>query len=209
MKHCNDPDASIDALWQYCIEEYQSSNPIVKKLLSNFFASLENRIEKWPSNDSVLEVGCGAGMSTLRLLPTISPRYFEASEFDSRYVKKMIQENVPFTVKQESVYSLERADNSFDHLIMLEVLEHLENPQLALENLFRVAKKSVLISVPHEPIWCMANLIRGKYMSKMGNTPGHINHWTYFSFKKLLSQFGDVQFISTPFPWLIAEVRKH
>lgn len=114
--------------------------------------------------------------------------------------------NVPFIVKQESVYALDRADGSFDHIIMLEVLEHLEFPEKALSELFRVAKKSVLLSVPHEPFWCSANFVRGKYWSSWGNTPGHINHWTFFSLKRLLSKYGKIKVLSTPFPWLVVEV---
>lgn len=40
-------------------------------------------------------------------------------------------------------------DNAFDIVTALDVLEHLDNPHSALQELFRVAKKSVLISLPN------------------------------------------------------------
>jgi ubiquinone/menaquinone biosynthesis C-methylase UbiE len=42
--------------------------------------------------------------------------------------------------------------NSFDTVLMIEVLEHLPEPISALREAFRVAKKNVLISVPNTDV---------------------------------------------------------
>jgi ubiquinone/menaquinone biosynthesis C-methylase UbiE len=42
--------------------------------------------------------------------------------------------------------------NSFDTVLMIEVLEHLPEPIIALREAFRVAKKNVLISVPNTDV---------------------------------------------------------
>jgi 2-polyprenyl-3-methyl-5-hydroxy-6-metoxy-1,4-benzoquinol methylase len=126
------------------------------------------------------------------------------SEYDKRYVQKMKETNFSIPFIQESVYSLKRDDKSFDSIVMLEVLEHLENVELALRELTRVSRKYVVISVPHEPVWRILNLIRGKYVKYLGNTPGHINHWNPMTLKSLLSKYGKVKNIYLPLPWIIA-----
>ena len=40
-------------------------------------------------------------------------------------------------------------DNAFDIVVALDVLEHLDNPHQALQELYRVAHKTVLISLPN------------------------------------------------------------
>ena len=57
---------------------------------------------------------------------------------------------------------------------MLEVLEYLGNPKVALQELFRVYCKYVLISVPYESLWSILNILRGKYVKCLGNTLGYI-----------------------------------
>ena len=83
----------------------------------------------------------------------------------------------------------------------IEVLEHVPEPEATLSEMARVARRHLLVSVPREPMWRMLNLARGAYLREMGNTPGHINHWSKVSFHSLLSRYGAVQEVRTPFPW--------
>ena len=36
----------------------------------------------------------------------------------------------------------------------------------------------LLVSVPREPLWRALNVARGAYLRELGNTPGHVNHWS-------------------------------
>ncbi len=190
-------------MWNRCAEEYKSSNPITKYLLSNFYDKISEIAKVLKKTDRVLEVGCGAGESSLKISKMLAGRYFEVSEVDTRYVSKLKEDNFPIKVTRESVYKMDRDDNEFDCLFMLEVLEHLEQYELALKELFRVSKRHVIISVPNEPLWRILNLCRGKYISALGNTPGHINHFTVSRLKKLISRYGKVEKVYTPIPWII------
>ena len=44
----------------------------------------------------------------------------------------------------------------------------------------------ILLSVPKEPIWRICNMARGKYWKDLGNTPGHIQHWTKKKFCRMV-----------------------
>jgi len=102
---------------------------------------------------------------------------------------------------------MHRSDNEFDSILLLEVLEHLEDPAAALREIFRVARHSVVVSVPNEPLWRILNFMRGKYWSDWGNTPGHINHWSRAEFISLISQFGEIISVHSPKPWTIIHAK--
>ena len=47
-------------------------------------------------------------------------------------------------------------------------------------------------------------MARGKYISSLGNTPGHIQHWSKRSFLNMLNKYVDIVEVLTPLPWTIA-----
>ena len=72
----------------------------------------------------------------------------------------------------------------------------------------RVARGGhLLVSVPREPLWRGLNMARGAYIKDLGNTPGHLNHWSRKAFVELLSRHGTVEEIRSPFPWTMLLVR--
>jgi len=58
-------------------------------------------------------------------------------------------------IKKENIEKLSFKDKSFDVVMCLEVLEHTENPLKAIDELKRVAKKQIIISVPYEPFFTL------------------------------------------------------
>nr|WP_256444588.1 methyltransferase domain-containing protein [Aquihabitans sp. G128] len=98
--------------------------------------------------------------------------------------------------------------DTFDLVLAIEVLEHVPYPELALSELHRVARRDVVVSVPREPIWSAANLARGKYLKDLGNTPGHINHWSKKGFAELVGRRFDVRAVHSPFPWTMVAAAK-
>ena len=65
----------------------------------------------------------------------------------------------------------------------------------------------MLVSVPREPLWRGLNMARGAYLRDLGNTPGHLNHWSKREFAGLLRRYGEVVELRSPFPWTMALVR--
>ena len=105
-------------------------------------------------------------------------------------------ENLPF------------ADGEFALASAIEVLEHVPDPADTVAEMARVARGGhVLVSVPREPLWRGLNMARGAYLKDLGNTPGHVNHWSKRSFVELLSRHGEVVEARSPFPWTMLLVR--
>jgi hypothetical protein len=93
--------------------------------------------------------------------------------------------------------------DSADCILCLEVLEHLEDPQLALQKLRALQAQHYIFSVPQEPVWRILNCLRGRYLSSFGNTPGHLQHWSRRQFVQLISQHFRVEKTVGPFPWTV------
>ena len=55
--------------------------------------------------------------------------------------------------------------------------------------------------MPFEPIWRIGNMARGRYLRDLGNTPGHVNHWTNRGFTTLVGTHFEVVDRATPLPW--------
>lgn len=183
-------------------------------LLDNYFKSVGKLLKKIGKKEiqgfKVLEVGCGAGYSTKRIRSMLPKGVdFSASDFEKENVAEA-KENLgeAFVVTEEDIYNLERKDKSIDLIFLLEVMEHLQSPNDALAELKRVGKKYVIIGVPREPIWRILNMLRLKYWSSLGNTPGHIQHWSKTSLLKFLKSRGfEVVAVENPLPWSIVLVR--
>lgn len=184
--------------------KYTSSGRIGNRLVHRFFDSVIAMMRSRKEPGSVLEIGAGPGFSTARIAAALPERVrFEASEFDAELAQSARGRNPRVPISQESIYELNRADGSFDMVVCLEVLEHLEDPVSALRELHRVSRRDVILSVPREPLWCWLNMMRGKYLTSGGNTPGHIQHWSKSAFAHFVGTCFSVQSVATPLPWTV------
>ena len=191
-------------------EKYTNSNIIAKGLLKSFFKKIE-KISYPIKNEvsTILEIGCGHGYSTYELSKIFDKSLFEASDVNPELVQDAKTRNPTIKISEESAYDLNRHDESFDLVILLEVLEHLSNPDQALRELSRVSKKYCIISVPDEPLWRILNMIRGSYWPEFGNTPGHINHWSKNEISRLVGKYFKIMKVVTTMPWTLLLARKY
>jgi hypothetical protein len=95
-----------------------------------------------------------------------------------------------------------------DLALCVEVLEHLDQPDLALERIAAASSDYVVVSVPWEPYFRLGNLLRGKYLTNWGNHPEHVQQFSPESLRDLLAQHLSSVGVDTCFPWLIATARK-
>ncbi len=107
-----------------------------------------------------------------------------------------------------SIYDLDPAADSAQLVVCCEVLEHLEQPEQALQKLAALANPHLILSVPREPLWSILNMARGKYWGALGNTPGHLQRWSQRRFVALVSRFVDVEEVRSPLPWTMLLARR-
>jgi 2-polyprenyl-3-methyl-5-hydroxy-6-metoxy-1,4-benzoquinol methylase len=189
-------------------DKYGSTNPAVRRMMAGFERTLEELFAT-AEPKSLLDVGCGEGvlvhkwaqeLGEARVVgidleePSIQAGWEQRQAKNLEY-KVMRAENLPFS------------DSEFDLVTAIEVLEHVPDPEHTLAEMARCAERHLLVSVPREPLWRMLNMARGAYWSELGNTPGHLNHWSKRSFSQLLSRYGEVAETRSPFPWTMLLVR--
>ena len=184
-------------------DKYSSSNLILSRLVREFDRSLSEFVAI-ANPGEIHEVGCGEGYWVLKWIELgINAR---GSDFSNQVInlardnakQKSISED---TFSTKSIYELTPGEDNADLIVCCEVLEHLEHPEDALRALQQVVDNYLIVSVPREPIWRVLNFMRGKYIGSLGNTPGHLQHWSTPGFNKLLSKYFIVESTKTPFPW--------
>lgn len=182
-------------------DKYHTRNPIARRLMRGFLNSVTTMFQS-VRPCRVLEVGCGEGHLSNHLLNSVSSiTHIEACDLSLDRVVNEYRSRISFRVG--SAYDLTYPSGSFDLVACCEVLEHLEDPEAAMKELARVAKGFVLVSTPREPIWRILNLARGKYWSSLGNTPGHIQHFSSRSLIALLETHLKIIEIRQPLPWTV------
>ncbi len=192
--------------------KYNSKNPIIKGLMDNYSKSLYSLLSEIVDIQNILEIGAGEGYWTEKLaikFPNTKISSSDISNLEHEIRKENLSNIKNIDVIKADATKLKFKDESYDFVICLEVLEHIPNWQKAMEEISRVNKGYALFSVPNEPIWSFLNLLRGKYISRLGNTPDHVNKWSPTSFTKMLKDYGyRIRYIRTPLPWTMILVEK-
>lgn len=192
-------------------DKYGSRNPIVKWMMAGFESALSELVDI-ASPTEIHEIGCGEGYWVMRW--TELGMAARGSDF-STHVIELARENAvgrgraPAHFEVRSIYDMEAGRDSADLIVCCEVLEHLEHPEAGLRALQRVIGRHLIVSVPREPLWCALNLTRGKYIANLGNTPGHVQHWSKVGFVSLVSKYFNVVEVRSPLPWTMLLCRPH
>ncbi|PIE34100.1 MAG: methyltransferase type 11 [Ilumatobacter coccineus] len=184
-------------------DKYGSTNPIERRLMSGFFTAFDRMLDGLTPRH-ILEVGAGEGHITSLLIERFPDAEVSGIDLpDDDLAAIWAEAKLPITFGD--VTALDYDDHSIDLIIGMEMLEHVTDPQRALAEIARVAADTVIVSVPREPIWRIGNLARGHYLGALGNTPGHLNHWSARGFTRFVASELTVVDTARPLPWTMVK----
>jgi ubiquinone/menaquinone biosynthesis C-methylase UbiE len=186
--------------------KHTATNPLQRALIERFHRRIVAEIAVLEPN-SVLDAGCGEGFvaaQVMRALPRVDLTGCDVSE-SALAIAAHTNPGARFV--PGTVVELPFPDRSFDVVGCFEVLEHLPGdlPRRALVELARVARRAVVLSVPHEPLFCLANAARGKNLDvrPRGSDPDHKQFWTRAAFGRFVAEQLHVRKLEGSFPWTI------
>ena len=189
-------------------DKYSTPNPIERRLVSGFLAQLMQLVDRTGASEAH-EVGCGEGELALRLAARgLRVRGSDAfAEVIGEARRRAAAACAEVAYETRSVQELDPERDAAELVLCCEVLEHLEDPDGALDVLATLAKPWLIVSVPREPLWRALNLARLKYVRDLGNTPGHLSHWSRAGFLRFLEARLEVVEVRSPLPWTMALCR--
>jgi SAM-dependent methyltransferase len=183
--------------------KFTDPSPMVRLANDRFFRALGEMLGSVGAR-SILDAGCGEGEILGRLQVTQA----FGVDIDIERVSVAQGRISGGGLGVSDVHRLPFPSESFDLVLMLEVFEHVGDPQEALAEVARVSGQYLLASVPNEPWWRIGNMLRLKYLRDFGNTPEHLNHWSSGSFRRFISNSFEVIQIKRPFLWTFILAKK-
>jgi 2-polyprenyl-3-methyl-5-hydroxy-6-metoxy-1,4-benzoquinol methylase len=189
-------------------DKYGTRNPIERRLVDGFLEQVCELADRTGAGEAH-EVGCGEGeISMLLARRGLRVRGSDVSaEVIAEARRRSRAAGIEVDYRTAPISKLAPDRDAAELIVCCEVLEHLDDPEAGLETITRLARPWLLVSVPREPIWRTLNLARGKYVRDLGNTPGHLGHWSRRAFVEFLRSRVEVVDLRSPVPWTMALCR--
>jgi SAM-dependent methyltransferase len=180
--------------------KYERAGGVEARLLTRFRARLLAELRPLAPR-GVLDAGSGEGHVTEWLRGALPESEITAVDGRDEALAALRERNPGIRTVTADLAALPFGDDDFDLVVCTEVLEHLPDPARVLRELSRVCAGHVLITVPHEPLFRAGNLARGRYVARLGSTPGHVSTWGRRGFLRTVSgELEPLRWFSA-FPW--------
>ncbi len=142
-------------------------------------------LEMIEKGQKVLDIGCGDGL----LLSALAKKGVTGFGVDvsEEGARKCREKGLDVSAVDISAGSLPLKDDSFDTVVMLDVLEHVYAPEELLKEAVRISKKYVIISVPNfNSLPARLQVLFGQVPENNRPNKGHI-YW--FNKRNLMAMF--------------------
>src|SRR5258708_2607227 len=128
--------------WEIITDKFGGTILHTQFIMLSYRANALEKIKKYASGKKVIDIGCGR-MPYRKILEPTTLKYIG---LDDQKVSKLYNSKVKPEILADITKRTQIKNNSFDVAFMLEVLEYLENPQKAFDEIARILdKKGILV----------------------------------------------------------------
>ena len=143
------------------------------------------KTETSDSKPNLLDIGCGMGLFLWKAKNAgFNVEGIELSSYAADFVQSL-----DIKIIGKSIYDTTLKEESYDAIVMKEVIEHLPNPRLALEKIYKALKKGGLLFMTTGNYGSPERKLKGKnwfyFMPE-----GHIYIFSNRTMKKYLNEIG-------------------
>lgn len=160
---------------------FEGSEPFLEKILSTL--RFEKIIKHIPENSKILDLGCGYNGNFLKKL---CDKNHECIGLDISVDQKLNLSNTSL-IEHDLNKKFPFADNTFDVVTSLANLEHLQFPDIVLDEVFRVLKPNGILLLTAPSIYAKPVLEFLSYRLHLISEDEIKDHKNYFCKKLLLS----------------------
>jgi len=185
------------------------NNIIERQTVSDHFSSLAQEYEEWkrkasyyygyvmaglqaiiPPGCRVLEIGCGTGA----ILDSLRPSYGLGIDLSPEMIKVARQKRPHLQFEVGDIEEM-RLSESFDFVVMVDLVEHLANLRGTFENLARiVGPETIVVSSSANPLWAPILHLAERLKLKM---PEGDHRWPSLEELKGLCQSAGFEILAT------------
>jgi 2-polyprenyl-3-methyl-5-hydroxy-6-metoxy-1,4-benzoquinol methylase len=193
----------MSKLMSFNERKHECKNPFVRQRIRQFHATIVEMV-RMAGPKSLIEVGCGEGYvleAISRVGIDVQMDGFDICSSTIDRAQRRLGNSA--RVRCSDIHELISQGVRGDVVLAIEVLEHLRSPEEMLECISRLTRQFVILSVPMEPWFQVLNLIRGRYVSRWGNHPEHLQRWTRRTFLSLVRRYFRIIESPVVFPWTL------
>jgi len=163
---------------------------------------------RYITGNDILDAGCGEGITLEKLVKIFPAARVVGIDTEPENLEICRKQNLP--VREGSVYALPFADASLDTVLFSEVIEHLDAPEKALAEIFRVLRPGgrVIIIFPNDRTFLLARLAVGMVREAFYD-PGHVRQWTPRQIHRSLNAAGFMAVAARSIPFIFWPVSLH
>lgn len=156
-----------------------------KEILAHENRERLNQIKKYKRQGRLLDVGCALGFFLDEARGDFDTYGVEISKFAATYAR----EKLALQVINKDFLDVEFEDEFFDCITLWDVIEHLPNPTLALNKIYKLLKPDGLLVLSTGDIGSVVSKLMGKHWHLL-LPPQHIYYFSQDTIKRLLKNTG-------------------
>jgi ubiquinone/menaquinone biosynthesis C-methylase UbiE len=161
-----------------------------------------------PGDLTIVDIGCGEGITLEKMHRLFPERKVFGIDFLSENID--ICRDHGCKAEQGDVYNLQLSSKSVDFVLFMEVIEHLEDPETAIQEIYRVLAPGgrFVIVFPNDRFFKIARILTLRFR-EAAYDPGHVRQWTPHGMRTFLEKQGFTIVFSRNIPFYFWPISLH